>query len=58
MAFVSTGGGGYRPADPTGTGPDVVVTFDTNEMTVTRASGSSVAHRAPSATADPDRDPD
>jgi CubicO group peptidase (beta-lactamase class C family) len=37
---------GYRPDDPTGTGPDVTVTFDRHHMTIAGPSGTTTARLA------------
>lgn len=38
-------GDGFRPADPTGTGPDVVLAFDGDVLTVTGPDGATAARR-------------
>lgn len=43
LLLVPSAGETYRPDDPTGTGPDVTMTFDGNGLTVTGASGSTTA---------------
>jgi hypothetical protein len=42
----SSGSGGYRPDDPTGTGPDLAVEFEDGHMTVTGPDGSTEARLA------------
>ncbi|MDA8368294.1 MAG: serine hydrolase [Nocardiopsaceae bacterium] len=43
LQLVPSPSGGYRPADPTGTGPDVTVDFRDGHMTVTGPNGSAKA---------------
>ena len=36
-------GGGYRPDDPAGAGPDPTVTFEDDRMTITGPAGAATA---------------
>jgi CubicO group peptidase (beta-lactamase class C family) len=47
LVVVPTADGGFRPDDPTGTGPDVLVRFDGGALRITGPGGTAVAPRTP-----------
>jgi CubicO group peptidase (beta-lactamase class C family) len=46
LRFVAAAGGGYRPDDPTGTGPDVTVRFEGSRLVLLGPAGTATATRA------------